>query len=623
MHATRLKALAALVAAAAAMAAAAGAAPADTLSVVPAAGPDGAAKAAAAAAAGTPNVKKRPAPGAPAAPAEPVPPARIRAALEKGGAYLARVVADDKTTPDFAYPLGARALYAAALLSAGRPPEDPLVVRLFRTIESLPMTHVYSAALVAIALDVRHKEIVRGQDPERAPKRMTGQAHALLARAVNWILAAQVQKTGGWSYEKRPSAKTYDLSNTQFAVLALAIGQRHGLAVPPQAVERFAKACLALQSPETSAHQTEIAYQVDLAAPEKSRPRRTLSGTPAGWVYAPDSRLPYFAMTAATVGNLFAAGKMLRSGGAPLDAAIDQGLLWLDRRWDTFTAQHLHRWRSLTRNYYYTLWSVEKAFDLGEIARIGERDWYQEEAAFLVDSQKEDGSWGDEPLTPVATSFALLFLARSTAAAPLLTSAPALYTGPGSAADHDRVLVRKLGGYVSAKALLASLAESADPRLIPLAREVVESYAVDHRENLIGPLGELLACRSAAIARFASGKLAALTGVANPNVRSIDAWRTSFEKIRCAQAARDIETLRVLAGEDLNATLFEHLARAIESARARELVPDLVRAFAASPPDRRKRLHGVLCFLTGERIPFDSSAAKAWENYLRGKGEAR
>ena len=579
--------------------------------------------AAAAAAADVPKEKRKAAPGAPAASIEPATPAMIRAALEKGGAYLARVVADDEATPDFAYPQGARALYAAALLSAGRPPGDPIVVRLFRKIESLPMTHVYSAALIAIALDVRHKEIVRRLDPERAPKRMAGEAHALLKRAVDWLLSAQVQKTGGWSYERRPGFKFYDLSNTQFAVLALAIGHRHGIPIPPQAVERFVKASLALRVPETTAHRTEVVYQADLAAIEKTRPRRVLEGIPAGWVYAPDSRLPYFAMTAATVGNFFAAGKMLRSGGAPLAAAIDEGLLWLDRNWSTLAAQRRYRWRSLTRNYYYTVWSAEKAFDLGEIARIGERDWYQEEAAFLVKSQKEDGSFAEEPLAPVATSFALLFLARATAATPIPTSAPTLFTGPGSATDHDRVLVRRLGGYLSAKALLETLGASGDPRLLPLAREVIEGYAVDRREDLVAPLSELLACRSAAVARFAAEKLAALTGIANPNARSIAAWRASFEKIQCAEKARDIEALRALMAEDLNGKLFERLARAIESVRARELVPDLVRAFANAPSERRQRLHGMLCFLTGERIPLDASARKAWENYAREKGETK
>ena len=56
-----------------------------------------------------------------------------------------------------------------------------------------------------------------------------------------------------------------------------------------------------------------------------------------------------------------------------LDAAIDGGLLWLDAHWDTFAAQHERAWRSTIRNYYYTLWTLEKALDLGEIARLGER----------------------------------------------------------------------------------------------------------------------------------------------------------------------------------------------------------------------------------------------------------
>jgi hypothetical protein len=567
--------------------------------------------------------RKKPAPEAPAAPRAPVAPEEIRRALERGGAYLAGVVADDKQLPDFEYPLGARALYAAALVSAGKAPDDPLVVRLYRALETLPLTHVYSAALVAVALDVRFKETVRRLGPERAPKRLAGQDLALLTRVVTWIVGAQTGKGGGWSYERRPTGAEYDLSNTQFAVLALAIGQRYGLKVPAQTAERFAKACLALQVAEGGARETSVVYQVDLAAPEKSTPRRALAGAPAGWSYGPGSRGSYFAMTAATVGNLFVAKKLLRGPSAELDAAIDGGLLWLDAHWDTFAAQHERAWRSTIRNYYYTLWTLEKALDLGEIARLGERDWYQEEAAFLIDGQKADGSWGDEPLTPVATSFALLFLARATAATPLLASAPALFTGPGTAYEHDRVLVRKLGGYVSANAILASLAASQDARLVPLAREVLDNYAVQYKEVLVPPLAALLSSRQAAIARFAADALASLTGIASPDARKVEAWRASFDAIAAAEKGRDAAALRGLLGEELNAKLFEHLASAIERAKAGELAPDLVRALGAAPPERRERLHRVLCFLTGERMAYDAGGAQAaWERCLREKARA-
>ncbi len=560
---------------------------------------------------------------APPAAAAPVSAARIRDALAKGGAYLGGVAADDKSLPDFRYPLGARALYAAALVSAGKGVEDPVVARLYRSLEALPMTRVYCASLVAIALDVRFKEFVRSAGGERAPARMTGRDQALLARAVNWVLAAQVASHGGWSYVRAPQAGDYDLSNTQFAVLALAIGQRHGVKIPAQALERCVKACAKLQVADSGAHEAAVAYQIDLAAPEKSRPCRSLTGTPAGWVYAPGSRSSYFAMTAAAVGNLFVARKFLPGAARELDAAADQGLLWLDRHWDSFAAQHAHEWKSLTRNYYYTLYSLEKALDLGEIACLGARDWYQEEAAHLLASQNADGSWGADALKPVATSFALLFLSRATAATPLMASAPVLYTGPGAESDHDRVHVDKLGGYVSAKGFLASVAASEDPRLIPLAREVIASYAPDRRESLVPALAELLASRSDAIKRFGAQALTTLTGIANPTSESVAAWRATYDKIAGAEKARDMETLRALVAEQLNATLFERMVRAIESAKARELASDLARAMGAGPPERRERLHRALCFLTGERMPYDAATCAAtWEKYLREKARA-
>ena len=48
-------------------------------------------------------------------------------------------------------------------------------------------------------------------------------------------------------------------------------------------------------------------------------------------------------------------------------------------------------------------------------ARIGTHDWFMEGAAFLLGSQREDGSWDDGADQPAANSaFALLFLTKAT-----------------------------------------------------------------------------------------------------------------------------------------------------------------------------------------------------------------
>jgi hypothetical protein len=60
--------------------------------------------------------------------------------------------------------------------------------------------------------------------------------------------------------------------------------------------------------------------------------------------------------------------------------------------------------------YYYYLYGLERACAIGDRRKLGDRDWYKECAARLVEVQHDNGSWGDVP----KTCFALLFLRLST-----------------------------------------------------------------------------------------------------------------------------------------------------------------------------------------------------------------
>jgi hypothetical protein len=63
--------------------------------------------------------------------------------------------------------------------------------------------------------------------------------------------------------------------------------------------------------------------------------------------------------------------------------------------------------------HLYYLWSLERACTLSSIQKIGGHDWYREGAAYLLATQRPDGSWtspADVPTTD--TAFALLFLKR-------------------------------------------------------------------------------------------------------------------------------------------------------------------------------------------------------------------
>ena len=64
---------------------------------------------------------------------------------------------------------------------------------------------------------------------------------------------------------------------------------------------------------------------------------------------------------------------------------------------------------------YYTLWSIERVGMAYGLDTIGDINWHQWGAGYLLPIQTEDGSWpaGTHGGTDVATSFAVLFLSKS------------------------------------------------------------------------------------------------------------------------------------------------------------------------------------------------------------------
>ncbi len=63
---------------------------------------------------------------------------------------------------------------------------------------------------------------------------------------------------------------------------------------------------------------------------------------------------------------------------------------------------------------FYWLWSLERASTLAGVGVFGERSWYAEGATELLAIQKDDGHWVGAESPMLATSFAILFLSRST-----------------------------------------------------------------------------------------------------------------------------------------------------------------------------------------------------------------
>lgn len=553
---------------------------------------------------------------------------RVAKALRRGRVFLGGLCEAADALPDYGYPMGARALFAAALVSAGRSSQkndvlkDPVVNRLFESIRPLPMKRTYSPAMYVIAMDCLYKAVERRYGPRRARAFLAGRFRTDLEKCINWLVRAQSRKSGGWSYMPLRTGSRFDLSNTQFAVLALGIGARHGVAVPPDSVDRLVQVSLSCLKTTAESHKAAVTRHLDLNKPKQGPLVSVLSDRPGGWGYSLLNDEPYFAMTAATLGNLFVARELRmtdRRLALQMEPAINQGLLWLDRRWKDLDRQRKWLGSLLTKNYFYTVWSLEKAFDLGGIAVLGGKDWYREEAGFLVGIQNEDGSWSQGKLQPVATAFALLFLSRASAVQPVLSSAPSLFTGPGAASNPDRVYIPDLKGHLSASVFLDFLRETGNGKLLGIAEQVVTGYAPDLRTQLVLPLKALLTHDSRRIRDFAAGHLRTITGENRVTDASMADWWRIHQAIAAAASAGKPEDLKPLIPTDLSGVLFDRLLRAAEKLGASVLVPDLIAIFEKRDKLEKPRLHRALCYLTGRREPYREAAGALayWRSYLR------
>jgi hypothetical protein len=150
-------------------------------------------------------------------------------------------------------------------------------------------------------------------------------------------------------------------------------------------------------------------------------------------------------------------------------------LSWIARR---FTV-------TLNRHTYYSLYGIERAGRLSGQRFFGEHDWYREGCEFLVDAQREDGSWRgtgsqQEGWPVISTSFALLFLSKGRT--PVLISK--LAPGPGEDWNNDRNDARNLAEYASKEVI----------RKLPMAWQIFDTRRIEAPTNeaVLGLVGDLL-----------------------------------------------------------------------------------------------------------------------------------
>jgi hypothetical protein len=298
--------------------------------------------------------------------------ADVDRAIDSGVHFLLTRQQADGHWPWYAgYRSGSTALALLALLKSELPRNHLAAQRALAALRRDPPDQTYSLALALLAVhafgDPAHDEWI---------EEMAGDL-------VEWQ-----QGNGLWGY---PSGEG-DLSNTQFAALALHAAAQRGVEIPRETWRELVQATLACRT----------------SAPTGASGR----AQPLGFGYHVEGAA-YASMTAAGVATLQIGIQHLgEESNRRARVALDAGLEWLGEHCALHpTLGHGDGWTT------YMLYGLERAGALTRQERFGVHPWYAEGAAWLLERQRGNGAWTQGSGADVDTAFALLFLTRATAKA--------------------------------------------------------------------------------------------------------------------------------------------------------------------------------------------------------------
>jgi hypothetical protein len=239
-------------------------------------------------------------------------------------------------------------------------------------------------------------KVAKPADPPKPPgKIVIPQGLALLPvlRDPNWLLLSD------------PTDKPTDNSNTQFALLALWVSQRHGVPME-RTMNLLVNRFLTSQNDDGG-----WGYKYKKDGGEATSPPMNAVG-----------------LLGLAVGHGLHRDAPALPGEAPKKPVRDQMIIKGFRTLTGFLGNPAGRMDNLPQQNLYFLWSIERVSVLYGLKSIGNKDWYRWGAEILVANQLPTGEWdkgGYPGASPVLdTCLALLFLKRANLAADLTARLP-------------------------------------------------------------------------------------------------------------------------------------------------------------------------------------------------------
>jgi hypothetical protein len=373
-----------------------------------------------------------------ASPARAVDEAKVKAAVERGVAYLRVIQRPDGTWYHHQGPPGATALAALTLLECGVSPTDAQIQRAADAVRTvaIDLSQTYGIATSILFLDRLHDSrddyliqmlalrMLRGQQVDgswgyecaaasqeektallKKLNEIRGQAGSDTSARPAPKLPDEINEQIAALRKRQPFSNRPDNSNTQFAAMALWVARRRG--IPSEdALVRIGKHFEATQLID---HGWQYITPQNLLVPD-SLPGPTCAGL-IGLAIGHVSRQVTLRTRRAP-----------ETAAAPLKHMINDnpyvhgGLAYLGLNIGVPNSQKIaiDPENRAQKYFYCTLWSIERVATAYGLKTIGGKDWYAWGASRLLASQEQDGSWqGDLKEGGVDTSFALLFLTRS------------------------------------------------------------------------------------------------------------------------------------------------------------------------------------------------------------------
>jgi len=252
------------------------------------------------------------------------------------------------------------------------------------------------------------------------------QLYAREIKALLEYMQGLQKEHGGWGYAYRDNG---DTSMSQYGVLSSWVAKNKGFVVPGNNIQRVAGWFLRTQDPSGAwGYQGIDPGEGKSASQKETSPSMTVAGAGSLLMcahFTGNIRIKQ----ETTVEGVPEAFRLVRvtskevkkkmeseSQDGPLSAKLDMSRLRaaVDRAGAWYQANYDISWQPYTYYYLYSLERYQSFLERTGSGASRSLNWYDDGVEFLQKSQKENGSWESRLDPQIDTSFAILFLTRST-----------------------------------------------------------------------------------------------------------------------------------------------------------------------------------------------------------------